>query len=101
MFVSAYVVISFSVSSCLLSEGCLNLICKASSMSRSCLFLAVAMILKESGFIAWCLCRECSRMAEKGGSARRAPVRSLMPWCCAILVAKLHVVCPIYFATEQ
>ena len=47
-----YTVMSFSVSSCLLSVGCLNLMCRASKIFKFCWFLAVAMMLNASGLMA-------------------------------------------------
>ena len=47
-----YTVMSFSVSSCLLSVGCLNLMCRASRIFKFCWFLAVAMMLNASGLMA-------------------------------------------------
>ena len=47
-----YIVMSFSVSSCLLSVGCLNLMCRASRIFKLCCFLAVAMMLNASGLMA-------------------------------------------------
>ena len=68
----------------------------ASIVPSSCLFVALAIILKlaSSGGRLWTLW-QCSLMDEIGGELRFAPVRSLTPWCSAILFARLQVVCPI------
>ena len=51
--VGDYNVMRFSVSSCLLSDGCLNFICRLSSRLSVWRSFAVAIILKLSGFISW------------------------------------------------
>ena len=99
--VESYNVMRCSVSSCLLSDGCLNLICKLSSRLSVWRSFAVAIILKFSGSISWWRRRECSRMAEYGGALSRAPVRSLRPRCWTMRFVRLHVVCPTYDAAEQ